>query len=126
MLPGILYRLIGAAMLVASQPAVTTLKPANGALTERFEVHPLDANPRGFREFGDGRVLLVDGRRTLVADFAAGTVQLRPNLRLGPLASLDGDTTISLLSTGWEFLVRDEPVGMLPETVVARLVKSRR
>ena len=119
---------LGAVRLAAQQPTVTTIKSANGALSEGFRAMPLNETleaPRGLHELSDGRVLVTDGRRTVLADFETGSVQVMPELRAGDLLALPGDSSIITRSDGWYFLDGLRSIGMLPSTnPVVRLASS--
>lgn len=109
----------GAAHLAAQQPAVSALKPANGVLTEAFRVKPLNENldsPRQLRELPDGRVLLMDGSRVLVADFTTGKVDVRSDVPGGWLVALPADSSVIAQPNGWYYLDGLHLVGMLPPT----------
>lgn len=112
--------IFGAAALPAQQPAVTTLAPANGTLMEAFPARELNvelAFPRQLHELSDGRVLMTDGMRMLLEDFATGKVEVRSELPGGgALITLPGDSTIINMPAGWYFLSGVRQIGMLPPT----------
>ena len=111
---------LGAAKIAAQQVPVTTLKPSNGALKEPLHAESLNDGvnfPRELRELSDGRVLVTDGMRTLLADFATGLMDVRRDLPGGgSLVALPGDSSIIIMPDGWHYLDRLRPVGMLPAT----------
>ena len=108
---------LGATALSAQQTPVASLAPANGTLTDAFHTESLNqtlAFPRQLHELSDGRVLLMDGSRVVVADFSTGKIEVKPELKTGGLLSLAGDSSVITTSNGWYFLNGLTAVGMLP------------
>ena len=95
-------------VVVAQQPTMIPLKPANGTLRDPLAVGQV-------RELRDGRLIVAGSGGLVVADIAKGTIQAIPNVPRGSLVALAADSTlVAARNTGWVFLDAEKVLGMLP------------
>jgi hypothetical protein len=105
--------------LAAQQPSLTHLAPANGTISERFRRQPLNVHleaPRDIYELSDGRVLVMDALRLLVADLGTGKTTEIAGAKIGRLYQLAADSGFIANSDGWFFLDGTRTIGMLSPT----------